>query len=146
MSANSEANYRLAHALARVGLGLNIALHGLVRLPHLTKFAEGMQQQFANTILPPSLVLGTAFGLPVAESLLGGLILLGLFLRPALIGGTLVMFVLIFGSCLQQNWDVVGLQMNYIAYYAGLLATLRWSGWSLDTWRRQQAAETSVSS
>ena len=46
----------LAHSLARLGLGVDIALHGFVRLPDLSGFAAGMQKQFAETFLPGSLV------------------------------------------------------------------------------------------
>jgi thiosulfate dehydrogenase (quinone) large subunit len=135
MKANAEADFRVAHALARVGLGLNIALHGLVRLPHLRSFAEGLQQQFAATMLPGSMVLLTGFGIPIAEAIIGLLLLLGLFLRVALIAGLVLMFVLMAGVCLLQKWDIAGLQLNYVAYYAALLATMRWSGWSWDARR-----------
>jgi hypothetical protein len=46
----------LAHGLARVALGLNIAIHGYSRLPHLVGFASLMVKQFAATFLPSPLV------------------------------------------------------------------------------------------
>jgi hypothetical protein len=39
----------LAHALARITLGLNIAMHGYGRLPNLVGFTNGMVKQFAGT-------------------------------------------------------------------------------------------------
>jgi hypothetical protein len=37
----------LARALLRLALGLNLLLHGLVRVPVLGKFAEGMAREYA---------------------------------------------------------------------------------------------------
>ena len=53
----------LAHGLARLGLGVNIALHGFVRLPNLSGFAADMQKQFAETFLPGPLVYATSSAL-----------------------------------------------------------------------------------
>jgi thiosulfate dehydrogenase [quinone] large subunit len=52
----------LAHDLARVALGLSIAMHGYSRLPNLVGFASGMVKQFAATFLPSPLVYITGFG------------------------------------------------------------------------------------
>jgi hypothetical protein len=52
----TQLDQTLAHGLARLGLGVTIALHGFVRLPNLSGFAAGMQKQFAETFLPGSLV------------------------------------------------------------------------------------------
>src|SRR5690606_12269788 len=98
----------LAHAVARIGLGINIALHGLVRWPILDSFASGMQKQFADSILPPALVRASAYGIVTVETVAGLLLLFGLFLRPALLAGSGLMFALLFGSCLIQNWNAAG--------------------------------------
>src|ERR1700761_7017807 len=42
---------RAAPALARVCLGANIFLHGLVRIPHFEQFSAKLQHQFAATFL-----------------------------------------------------------------------------------------------
>ena len=52
----SELDKALAHGFVRLGLGVNIALHGFVRLPNLSGFAADMQKQFAETFLPGPLV------------------------------------------------------------------------------------------
>ena len=48
---NSQAllDRRLAYLLLRLTLGINILLHGAVRLPALGAFAEGMVQEFADS-------------------------------------------------------------------------------------------------
>ncbi|AHF93285.1 DoxX family protein [Opitutaceae bacterium TAV5] len=136
MSTDSRSDYRLAHALARLGLGVNIALHGLVRLPKLDAFASGLREQFAQSILPGPLVYLSGCGIVIGEAVIGVLLVLGLFLRPALVAGTLLMILLITGSCLIENWGAAGIQMTYLGFYAVLLATVRHDAWSLDSRRR----------
>ncbi|MGA8658182.1 MAG: DoxX family membrane protein [Chthoniobacterales bacterium] len=128
----------LAHGLARVGLGLNIAMHGYGRLPNLAGFANGMVKQFAGTFLPGPLVYITGFGIAIGEAVVGTLVFLGLCCRPALVIGTLLMMLLIFGSTLIQQWEIVSVQMIYVAFYAGLLATARYDRFSLDELRQRR--------
>jgi thiosulfate dehydrogenase [quinone] large subunit len=128
----------LAHGLARVALGLNIAIHGYGRLPNLTGFASGMVQQFAATILPGPIVYITGLGIPIGEAVIGTLLFFGLFCRPTLVIGTLLMLLLIFGSSVTQQWEIASIQMTYVAFYAVLLATVRYDRFSLDGLRRRK--------
>ncbi len=123
----------MAYALARIGLGLNIALHGLVRLPHIAGFAAGLRPEFSRTFLPGGLVEMTGYGIVTGEAAVGLLVLSGLWLRPVLL--------LEFGTCLRQEWNVAGLQLTYLAYYAVLIATARYDACSLDRARRGAAGE-----
>jgi hypothetical protein len=61
----------LAHGLARLALGLNIAIHGYSRLPHLVEFADLMVKQFAGTFLPSALVYITGLGITIGEAGIG---------------------------------------------------------------------------
>ena len=122
----------LSHCLARVALGLNIAMHGYGRLPNLVGFANGMVKQFAATFLPSPLVYISGFGIAIAEAIIGTFLVFGLLLRPTLVMGTLLMLLLIFGSTLVQQWEIVSVQMVYVAFYVGLLATVRYDRFSLD--------------
>jgi thiosulfate dehydrogenase [quinone] large subunit len=131
----------MAYALARIGLGLNIALHGLVRLPHIAGFAAGLRPEFSRTFLPGGLVEMTGYGIVTGEAAVGLLVLSGLWLRPALVAGLLLMLLLEFGTCLRQEWNVAGLQLTYLAYYAVLIATARYDACSLDRARRGAAGE-----
>ena len=130
----------LAHGFARVGLGINIALHGFVRLPNLSGFAADMQQQFAETFLPGPLVYATGYCIAIGEAVTGTLLVLGLWLRPALAAGSLLMILLLSGTCLLQNWSVVCLQLGYLAFYATLLATASCDRFSIDGVLRSRVA------
>ena len=128
----------LAHGLARVALGLNIAMHGYSRLPNLAGFANGMVKQFNATFLPGPLVYATGCGIAIGEAIIGTLLFLGLLCRPALVIGTLLMLLLIFGSTLIQQWEMVSVQMIDVAFYTGLLATVRYDRFSLDGLRKRK--------
>jgi thiosulfate dehydrogenase (quinone) large subunit len=128
----------LAHGLARVALGLNIAMHGYGRLPNLAGFANGMVKQFEATFLPGPLVYMTGCGIAIGEAIIGTLLFLGLLCRPALVIGTLLMLLLIFGSTLIQQWEIVSVQMIDVAFYTGLLATVRYDRFSLDGLRKRK--------
>jgi len=136
----SSRDRSLAHALARIGLGLNIALHGLTRLPHIGAFAASLVPEFSKTFLPGPLVEATGYVIVVGESAVGLLVLFGLWLRPALVAGLLLMLLLQFGTCLRQEWNTAGLQLPYIAFYAVLLATARYDSLSVDQARSPRPA------
>lgn len=130
-------DFALAHALLRLGLGTNFFLHGLVRLTELGKFSAHVEQTMAKTLLPMPLATTAGYAIPFVEILLGGLIILGLWLRPALILGALFMVVLTVGICLAQDWPVASEQLIYMIAFALLLAALRHDRYSLDRlWKR----------
>jgi len=141
MSEDVTRERSLAYALARIGLGINIALHGLTRLPHLGAFAAGLVPEFSHTFLPGPLVEATGYLIVVGEALIGLLVLFGLWLRPALVAGLLLMLLLQFGTCLRQEWNTAGLQLPYLGYYAALIATVRYDRWSVDSARGAGRAE-----
>jgi thiosulfate dehydrogenase [quinone] large subunit len=122
----------IAHALARVGLGINIAVHGLARIGDIPGFAAATVKSFAQTFLPTDAVVVTAYLIPPSELAIGLLLIAGVYLRPTLIAGLLLMLVLTFGTNLTQQWQVAGLQLIYIGFYACLLATAAWDYYSLD--------------
>jgi thiosulfate dehydrogenase (quinone) large subunit len=65
-------------------------MHGLVRLPHLGAFAEGMVKLFRETLLPAIIVRSFALSLVFVEATVGLLILLGLWMRWALLVALMV--------------------------------------------------------
>ena len=125
----------LGRALLRLTLGINLVVHGLVRVPKLSAFAAGMARDFQPTILPSGLVRAFALALPFAEAAVGALITVGLFQRAALAAGALMIAALVFGTALLQRWDTLTQQMVYALIYAALIATLSWDRWSLDAVR-----------
>jgi thiosulfate dehydrogenase [quinone] large subunit len=70
--------------------------------------------------------------LPFIEGLLGALLLVGLRTRAALIGASLLMVVLTFGSSLVQDWSAAGAQLMYALVLSTLLFLHRYDGWSVD--------------
>ena len=133
------ADLRLAHALARWGLGMDIALHGMTRLPQLATFADTLEKQFAATFLPPALVTFAAYGIAISETIIGAALLLGLWVRPALVGNALLMIILLFGTCLVMNFTVAATQLLYLLFITALLATVGYDGYSVDALRRRTA-------
>jgi thiosulfate dehydrogenase (quinone) large subunit len=130
----------LARALLRVTLGINLLVHGLVRVPKLATFAGAMVRDFGPTFLPSQMVHGFALALPFAEAVLGTLIAVGLWQRSALAAGALLMLALVSGTALLQRWDTLTQQMVYSLIYAALIATLSWDRWSVDALRSGRRA------
>ena len=95
------------------------------RLPHLVEFSNLMVKQFTATFSPRPLVYITGFGIAIGEAGIGTLLIFGLLLRPTLVIGTLLMLLLIFGSTLIQEYQALSTQMVAVAFYIGLLATVR---------------------
>jgi len=80
---NRALDRRLAYALLRLTLGINIFVHGAVRLPALGTFVEGMVRQFADTPLPGVAVRLFALSLPLLEAGVGLLLIVGLWTPTA---------------------------------------------------------------
>jgi thiosulfate dehydrogenase (quinone) large subunit len=131
---------RIAYALLRAFLGVNIAIHGLSRLwAGPAVFQSKIEAQFAHAPLPHAAVAAFALLLPWAEAILGLLVLVGAATRLALIGGALLMIVLTFGSGLLQDWSAAGIQLTYAIAYALLLFLRTYNGWSIDAWRQSRS-------
>ena len=113
-----------AYLLLRLITGLDFFLHGFSRIftgTHLSGFAQGMVKSMAATPLPPSLTLTTGYLIPCVELLIGTLLLLGLFTRAALTLALLLIFVLMFGIGLKQDWNDASQQLLYALVLAILL-------------------------
>ncbi|MBO9666506.1 MAG: DoxX family protein [Bdellovibrio sp.] len=115
----------IAVSLLRFALGINIFLHGVVRLgPNYQKFVDWTTGLFKDAPLPDFAVSAFAHSVPILEVVIGALLIVGLFTVPALVAGTLVMIGLMAGMCIIQNWEIVGIQMVYILIYTALLFVL----------------------
>jgi thiosulfate dehydrogenase [quinone] large subunit len=119
-----SAEQHQAYVLLRLVTGLDFFMHGFARIftgTHLSGFAHGMVKSMASTPLPPALTLASGYAIPCVELLIGTLLLLGLFTRAALTAALLLMFVLMFGIGLKQDWNVAGQQLLYALVLAILL-------------------------
>ena len=115
---------RHAYVLLRLFTGLDFFGHGFARIftgTHLSGFAQGMVKSMSTSPLPPSLTLAAGYVIPIVEVVVGTLLLLGLFTRFALTAAFLLMFVLMFGVTMKQDWTAAGQQMLYGLILAILL-------------------------
>lgn len=131
---------RLAYGVFRLGLGINVLIHGVVRIfgPGAGTFATKTASEFAGTPLPQSLVHIFLVVLPFAETILGIFITLGLLTRWALALGGLLIVALVFGTALRSDWSTVGIQMIYAITYYLLLTNVVDDYFSLDTLLRRR--------
>ena len=110
-------NNELAFLLGRITLGINFAAHGLVRLPKITGFSEGMVKGFQDTLIGiDPFISAFAHSLVFIELLLGIALLIGLQTRKALVVMSIVLMILIFGSSMKEDWAAVGSQMVYVIF------------------------------
>ncbi len=123
---------KLGYLVLRFIFGLSILMHGLVRLPHLQEFADGLVKMFADTPLPAILVRPFGLGLVFVETTVGLLVLLGLWTQEALLVGSAAMAALVFGTALRSDWNIVAIQLLYAVIYAVLLAAREYNSYSLD--------------
>lgn len=131
----SAGDLQLAYSAFRITLGMNIFFHGAMRLiAGLDAWATMEAGLFTRqTLLPMWSVIAFLHVLPFVEVVLGTLTFLGLFTRWALIAGSVMMLLLVFGNDVRQDWNTAGNNMHYVLYYAGLIAALRYNAFSLDT-------------
>jgi thiosulfate dehydrogenase [quinone] large subunit len=125
----------LAFLLLRLTLGLDICMHGVSRIAvGPATFANSLVPMFQSTPLPAWSVHLFGLILPWAEAILGFLLLLVFCTRFALVTGSLLILVLMFGTTMRQDWSAAGIQLIYAAVYAALLVLDRWNDYSLDRW------------
>ncbi len=142
-AASTTNDERLAYALLRATLGLNLLMHGVSRsLSGTGEFAAKLVMQFEHAPLPAWSVWVFGLTLPSIEAILGLLLLLGLRTRAAIIAGSLLILLLTFGSALIQDWSAAGMQLTYAVVYSVLLFLRRYNGWSIDAWRSRNQARS----
>lgn len=125
-------NTSIAYLLLRLAVGLSFLGHGLVRLPKLHEFSQWMLGLFETSVLPRFLVLPFSYFLPVAEFVVGVLLVLGVFTKQALVAGAIVMLTLIFGSCLIEEWNAIPSQLIHALFLGMLLVYLPHNTYSTD--------------
>ncbi|GAB3950605.1 hypothetical protein GCM10028805_29000 [Spirosoma harenae] len=112
----------LAQIVIRIGLGINMLMHGLVRIPKLAAFVAKTEAGFATTMLPPIAIKAFLYTLPFLEFSIGVLILLGgKFGKWGYFLGGILMGALLFGTSLKEDWSGAGNQLIYvIGFYLAL--------------------------
>lgn len=125
-------NSSLAYVLLRIAMGVNMLGHGLVRIPKLAAFAEGMSKGFEKSWLPASMVHLFGTVLPFLELTIGILLIFGWQTRLACVAGFLLIISLLFGSSTVENWDGMGIQMIYALFFYFLISKLENNRFSID--------------
>jgi thiosulfate dehydrogenase (quinone) large subunit len=123
----------MPYLLLRLAIAASFLGHGLVRIPKLKTFSHFMAGTFEKSMLPQSLVVAFAYALPVAELILGILLVTGLQTKPALIIGCLEMIALLFGACLIENWEILPSQLIHVSILIVLLQFIENNVYALDT-------------
>ncbi|UMQ42227.1 DoxX family membrane protein [Chryseobacterium sp. Y16C] len=118
--------------LLRLGIATSMFGHGLVRLPKLNAFSDWMTTSFEKSLLPKVMVIPFSYVLPVAEFTVGLLLLIGLFTKPALIMGAVILLVLLFGTAMIENWEAIPSQLLHLVFFALLLQFIQSNSWALD--------------
>jgi thiosulfate dehydrogenase [quinone] large subunit len=118
--------------LLRLGIAISMFGHGLIRLPKLSTFSQWMVSSFEKSILPKALVIPFSYALPIAELTVGLLLLSGLFTKPALLFGSVVMLALLFGTAMIENWEAIPSQLLHLLFFAVLLQFIESNYWALD--------------
>ena len=130
-------NQVLAYSLFRFFMGLNMFMHGAVRLgDNYGAFIEWTRGVFADTWLPGWLVTLEAALIPGVELAIGTLLVLGFQTRLAIVVGFGLMCTLVFGMNVVQDWELVNRHLLYaIAFYI-LMHNLEFNEFSLDKKKR----------
>ncbi|WP_427874693.1 DoxX family protein [Flavobacterium sp. MMS24-S5] len=119
--------------LLRLAIAISMFGHGLVRLPKLATFSNWMVGSFENSMLPKIIITPFSYILPIAEFAIGLFLLLGIFTKPSLVGGAIVMVILLFGTSMIENWEAIPSQLIHIAFFALLLHFADYNSWAIDT-------------
>jgi thiosulfate dehydrogenase [quinone] large subunit len=119
--------------IVRLAVAASMLGHGLVRLPKLSEFSNWMVSSFEKSMLPSVLVTPFSYILPIAEFVIGLLLVIGLFTRGSLIAGGFIMVILIFGSAMVENWEAMPSQFIHAAFFAVLLSFLQYNTCAVDS-------------
>jgi thiosulfate dehydrogenase [quinone] large subunit len=126
-------NKVLAYTMFRLFLGLNMFMHGAVRLgPNYQKFITWTQGVFADSWLPNWLVTLEASLIPGVELVIGVLLVLGYKTRFAILLAVALMATLVFGMNVVQNWELVNRHIIYVMAFYILMHNLEFNQYSID--------------
>jgi len=123
----------LAYTVFRLFMGLNMLMHGAVRLgSNYGEFLQWAQNLFAESWLPVWLVTLEARLIPGVEIAIGVLLLLGYKTRWAVVAAVGLLATLLFGMILLQDWEIVSRHLIYALCFYVLLHNLEFNEVSLD--------------
>lgn len=113
-------DFKTTFFFLRLPIAISLAGHGLVRLPKLAAFSEWMVSTMEKSILPNALIVPFSYILPIAEAVIGILLLIGFQLKYTIYAGLVLMAILILGSSLIENWGAIESQLLHAFYLFAL--------------------------
>lgn len=128
----SNNDKRIAFLFVRLAMAISMLTHGIVRLPKLGAFSEGMVDQFSESMLPDWLVWPLSYTIPVIEFALGVTLLLGFLTRLSALAGAFLMLVLLAGSGMVEAWSSFPTQLIHLAFFVAILLYHRYDSYALD--------------
>ena len=129
-------NQVLAYTMLRLFMGLNMFMHGAVRLgPGYEQFITWTQGVFAESWLPVWLVTLEARLIPGVEIAIGVMLFLGFRTRLALMMAVGLLATLVFGMNVVQNWELVSRHIIYVVVFYVLMHNRAYNEFSIDARR-----------
>lgn len=123
---------KIAYLFVRLAMAISMLTHGLVRLPKLGAFSDGMVEQFSDFMFPEWLVRPWSYAVPFIEFFLGITLLLGLFTRLSAIAGAVLILILLGGSGMVEGWSAFPSQLIHLAFFVAILLYRRYNSFALD--------------
>ena len=137
---NSPTNMQLGYFFMRVMLGGQLFFHGFMRfLTGLGAWVESTMALYEGTYLPEPFLNVTLHLIPLAELIIGALVLLGWFTRWAILASVSLFVVLLYGHTVRQNWSIVHVIMPYGIYLWALLVLEPQNWLALDNRKKKSA-------
>lgn len=107
--------------------------HGFVRIAgRYTQFHDATLSEISQSILPNSLISITAWAIPPLEMIFGLQVFLGFKFKIGLLGNAAVLFILIFGACMVENWRAVNVILLHSLICCILIAFSAYSAVSIE--------------
>ncbi|WP_426474329.1 DoxX family protein [Chryseobacterium balustinum] len=105
----------------RLPIAISLAGHGLVRLPKLQTFTEGMVKSMEKSAIPEALITSFGYVLPFLEAIIGISLLIGFKPKLTIYSAISLMSILILGSSSIENWSAIEAQLLHSLYLFALL-------------------------
>ena len=132
MNESKQQTIELSYLILRLTMGINMFTHGIARVLNIEGFNSWMMGEFSGTILPEFMVNISSYMIPFAELIIGLLLIIGLFTNRALLLGALLIVILVFGSGIKENWNVISSQMIYAIFFFILSYFIELNRFSID--------------
>ena|SRR5688572_24367913 len=132
-----------AVALARWVIGVILLFAGIAKFPNISGFVGYITSQFEKTWLPKALLVPYGYALPLAEVILGALLLLGIARNAVLFITGLLFITLTFGQLLLQQ-PIVFNNAMYVVVTAAILFAESYDQCVLPWGNRREVTTTTV--